>query len=173
MDFDYLIKSLKLYEEQLRPNSRLQHTATTTQSSFAAKDCPVVYDRFNRTAATPGEHRGKYSRKLLFVTTELPSSKGFYSSVDSSPTRPSTAELARRSVVKCASLSDGFQRAINFKEDGSSPLHCRLHYERTKSRPNSSMAAIKRIPATLKNSPYLQKLQGKSSNQRTNIGRTL
>mmetsp|Transcript_32915 Transcript_32915/g.57576 ORF Transcript_32915/g.57576 Transcript_32915/m.57576 type:complete len:200 (-) Transcript_32915:53-652(-) len=176
VNFDYLLRNLKHYEARLRVKSRQFKPSGLHKSESAPviNDTPVDYSKFNRTAATPGEHRGKYSRKLLFVTTQLPSSRGFHSSVTSSPTRPSTAELARRSMIRCASLSDGFTRAIKLKDESRSGLVSRLAIELEKLRPSTSLANTQTIPDSLKNSPYLQKFQRKGlANHRAHMGRTM
>jgi hypothetical protein len=158
-NIEFLLKSLQRYVARLK--TRPTHPSRLKSSSTSELIC----SQFNRTSASPGGSRGKYSGSMQTFTTGAPGqshlrnaynpalANGAYS--PSPQTRPSTAELARKSMIKCASLSDGFQRAVNLIPVDD-PLQRRFALE---SRPSTSIGLRKN--QAYKSSPYLQKLPQK------------
>lgn len=134
MNFEYVKGNSKHTETRFRvKHPGYQRSGLLKSSSLPElNDVPTGYSKCS--IAGLGEPRGKYSRELLFLTNQLPSSRGLHSSVQSSPSRPSTAELRRRSLIRCGSLSDDFQQVI-LHQEGKDSLHCRLQTELVKSRP--------------------------------------
>lgn len=152
------------YEARLRVKAKQPQFINHKKSSSVplTGEGPFDYTKYNKIAAKPGEFRGKYSREMLFVTTQLPSSRGLCVSVTTSPSRPSTAELTRKSLVRCASLSDGFQRVVDYKDEGKSALQFYLASELQKSRPGTTISKRRSQLNSIQSNPYLQKLPRKA-----------
>jgi hypothetical protein len=149
-NIESLLESLQRFEARLKTRPNYPPKLKSSSTSAVSK--------FNRTSASPGGSRGKYSGSNTSLTTAPTHASNPHLAMGHSPsplTRPSTAELARKSMIKCASLSDGFQRAVNLlAEEDLNPLQRRCALV-------SRLSTASGLRKAYKSSPYLQKLPRK------------